>query len=60
MPPGAPLAIVSLDRLEEILYRETSIIASEDVAILMVVVYQEVGAEVPERIVREAEANNGG
>jgi hypothetical protein len=50
--------LIPLDKLEEILYRESAVIAPEDVPILMVTLHEEVGAEVPQRLLDEAEANN--
>jgi hypothetical protein len=49
---------VPLDKLEAILYRETAVISPEDVPILMVTVHEEVGVEVPQRLLDEAEKSN--
>ena len=50
---------ISLERLELLLRRETSCIASEDVAILMATFYGDVRADTPQHLLNEAEANNG-
>ena len=52
------MPIITLDKLEDILRRETAVIASEDVAILMATIYEEAATPAPQRLLDEAEANN--
>lgn len=50
----------SLEKLEEILYRENSILAREDVPILLDVLCTESGEITPTRIVDQVRANREG
>jgi len=50
---------IRLSRLELILRRETSIIASEDVAALLLTLYGDVRANTPNNLIEEAEKHNG-
>lgn len=49
---------IPLDKLEEMLYRESGCVAAEDVPALMVAAYEVAESPVPQRLLDEAEANN--
>jgi hypothetical protein len=52
-------AIIALTKLEDVFRRcSATILASNDVAILLVSVYEEAGYEVPDRLVQEADKYN--